>query len=77
MTVDVGATGAIETAICALAIEQSFIPPTLHWKTPDPDCGLDVVPNEGRKQEIRYALNNSFGFGGINSCLVLGKVTAE
>ncbi len=72
-----GATGAIETAICALAIEKSFVPPTLHWKTPDPACDLDIVPNEGRSREVRYALNNSFGFGGINSCLVLGKVDAE
>lgn len=70
-----GATGAIETAICALAIEHDFIPPTLGWKTPDPECDLDIVPNRGRKQPVRYALNNSFGFGGINSCLVLGKVT--
>ena len=72
-----GATGAIETAICALAIDRGFIPPTLNWKTPDPACDLDIVPNEGRHQPVRYALNNSFGFGGINSCLVLGKVAAE
>jgi 3-oxoacyl-[acyl-carrier-protein] synthase II len=72
-----GATGAIETAICALAIDRGFIPPTLNWKTPDPSCDLDVVPNEGRSHAVRYVLNNSFGFGGINSCIVLGKVAAE
>jgi len=69
-----GATGAIETAICALAIDRDFIPPTLNWKTPDPACDLDIVPNEGRKQAVHFALNNSFGFGGINACLVLGKI---
>ncbi len=69
-----GATGAMEAAICALAIERGFIPPTLNWKTADPACDLDIVPNEGRHQPVTYALNNSFGFGGINSCVVLGKV---
>ncbi len=68
-----GATGAIEAAICALAIDRGFIPPTLNWKTPDPACDLDIVPNEGRHRPVRIAMNNSFGFGGINSCIVLGK----
>ncbi len=68
-----GATGALEAGICALAIDQGFIPPTLNWKTPDPACDLDIVPNKGRSQSVRYALSNSFGFGGINSCLVLGR----
>ncbi|HEV7401298.1 MAG TPA: beta-ketoacyl-[acyl-carrier-protein] synthase family protein [Chthoniobacteraceae bacterium] len=69
-----GATGAIESAICALAIERGYIPPTLHHGTPDPEVALDVVPNVGREQPLRYVLNNAFGFGGINSCLVLGRV---
>ena len=72
-----GATGAIETALCALAIKRGIIPPTLNWKTPDPSCDLDIVPNEVRRQPVRFALNNSFGFGGINSCLVLGRVDDE
>lgn len=67
-----GATGAIETAICALAIDRGFIPPTLNWKTPDPACDLDIVPNEGRRQPVHYVLNNAFGFGGINACIALG-----
>jgi 3-oxoacyl-[acyl-carrier-protein] synthase II len=71
-----GATGAIETALCALAIERSHIPPTLNWSEPDPACTLDIVPNHGRPQAIKYALNNAFGFGGINSCLVLGRMEA-
>ncbi|MDR3403766.1 MAG: beta-ketoacyl-[acyl-carrier-protein] synthase family protein [Chthoniobacter sp.] len=69
-----GATGAIEAAICALALHEGFIPPTLHHRTPDPACDLDVVPNVGREQPLRVALNNAFGFGGINSVLVLGHV---
>jgi len=69
-----GATGAIETVICALALHEGFIPPTLHYRTPDPACDLDVVPNVGREQKLRVVLNNAFGFGGINSVLVLKRV---
>ena len=69
-----GATGAIEAAICALALKHGWIPPTLNYENPDPACDLDVVPNHGRAAELNYILSNSFGFGGINSCIVLGKV---
>ncbi len=69
-----GATGAIETAICALALDEGYLPPTLHHRTPDPACDLDIVPNEGRHQPIRCAMNNAFGFGGINASLVLRKL---
>jgi 3-oxoacyl-[acyl-carrier-protein] synthase II len=69
-----GATGAMETAICALALQDQWLPPTLHQRTPDPACDLDVVPNEGRGASIRYVMNNAFGFGGINATLVLGKI---
>ena len=69
-----GATSAMEAAICALAIDQGFIPPTLHHQTHDPLCDLDIVPGKGRHQEVNYVINNAFGFGGINSCVVLGKV---
>jgi 3-oxoacyl-[acyl-carrier-protein] synthase II len=69
-----GATGAIEAAICALALHEGFIPPTLHHRTFDPACDLDVVPNHGREQPLRVAMNNAFGFGGINSVLLLGRV---
>ena len=69
-----GATSAMEAAICALAIDQEFIPPTLHLRNPDPACDLDLVPNEGRNQKLNYVLSNAFGFGGINSCLVFGRV---
>ncbi len=73
-----GATGAIEAAICCLAIEHGHIPPTLHCYEPcaevTPD--FDLVRLKGRKQNLRYVLSNSFGFGGINSSLVFGKVEA-
>ena len=68
-----GATGAMETMLCALALHRSYLPPTLHHRTPDPACALDIVPNTGRAQPLRYAMNNAFGFGGINAVLVLGK----
>jgi len=67
-----GATGAMETAICALALHDGWLPPTLHHRTPDPACDLDILPNIGRARPIRYAMNNAFGFGGINAVLVLG-----
>jgi len=70
-----GATGAIEAALCALAIERDHIPPTLNWQQPDPAClGLDFVPNRVRPRRIDCAMSNAFGFGGINSCIVLGRV---
>lgn len=68
-----GATGAIETAISALALEQRWVPPTLNRDTPDPACDLDIVPKHGRDADLHYVLSNSFGFGGINSCIVLGR----
>jgi 3-oxoacyl-[acyl-carrier-protein] synthase II len=69
-----GATGAIEAALCSLAMEHGHIPPTLNWQEPDPACALDVVPNHGRAQRLNYVMSNAFGFGGINSCAVLGRV---
>lgn len=71
-----GATGAIEAALCALALEKQWIPPTINYANPDPTCDLDVVPNHGRAAELNYIMSNSFGFGGINACLVLGRVLA-
>ncbi len=68
-----GATGAVEAAICAMMFEQEFIPPTIHYSTSDPDCDLDYVPNVGRQAHVDYILSNSFGFGGINASLVFGR----
>ncbi len=64
-----GAAGAVEGAACALAIANGRIPPTIHYATPDPDCDLDVTPNEARDLEVTLALSNSFGFGGQNACV--------
>jgi len=69
-----GATGAIEAAICALAIKEEYLPPTLNLTDPDPDCDLDYIPLTGRKAKVDYVLSNSFGFGGMNASLVLGRV---
>ena len=69
-----GATGAMEAALCALALEHEWVPPTLNRDQLDPACDLDVVPNHGRTAKLKHVLSNSFGFGGINSCVVLGKI---
>jgi 3-oxoacyl-[acyl-carrier-protein] synthase II len=69
-----GATGAIEAALCALALDRQWIPPTINFQNPDPACDLDVVPNHGREAKLDYIMSNSFGFGGINACVVLGRV---
>ena len=69
-----GATGAIEAALCALALNRQWIPPTINYQNPDPACDLDVVPNHGRPAKLNYVMNNSFGFGGINACVVLGRI---
>src|SRR2546430_3967567 len=68
-----GATGAIEAALCALALDRQWVPPTINYANHDPSCDLDVVPNHGREAELKYVMSNSFGFGGINACVVLGK----
>ena len=73
-----GASGAIEAAICCLAMEHAYIPPTLNCEDPCEEVagpGFDLVRLKGRPQKLKYVLSNSFGFGGINSSLVFGKVT--
>jgi 3-oxoacyl-[acyl-carrier-protein] synthase II len=68
-----GAAGAVEGAICALAITRSVIPPTIHYTQPDPYCDLDVTPNEARELDVTLALSNSFGFGGQNACVAFRR----
>ncbi|HVB53303.1 MAG TPA: beta-ketoacyl-ACP synthase II [Candidatus Acidoferrales bacterium] len=71
-----GAAGALEAAACVLAIAKDVVPPTINLELPDPDCDLDYVPNRARPARIDVALSNSFGFGGHNACLALGRVAA-
>lgn len=68
-----GAAGAVEAIITAMALKEGFIPPTINYKTPDPECDLDYVPNKGRNADIKYALSNALGFGGHNAALILKK----
>ena len=68
-----GAAGGVEAIVCAKAIEEGFVPATINYKVPDEECDLDVVPNEGRKVEVKYAISNSLGFGGHNSSILLKK----
>ncbi len=69
-----GASGAIETAICALAIEREWLPPTVNLQVADKACDLNFLPGTGRKERVEHILTNSFGFGGINAALVLRRV---
>ncbi|MEA2554922.1 MAG: 3-oxoacyl-[acyl-carrier-protein] synthase [Actinomycetota bacterium] len=68
-----GAAGAVEGAVCALAITHGAIPPTIHYQRPDPACDLDYTPNEAKDLAVRLALSNSFGFGGQNACVAFRK----
>lgn len=68
-----GAASSIEAITCCLAIENGVVPPTINFKTPDPECDIDCVPNESRKLNVKTALNNGFAFGGNNCCVVFQK----
>jgi 3-oxoacyl-[acyl-carrier-protein] synthase II len=68
-----GASGAFEAAICALAIDREWLPPTVNLATPDPACDLNHLPSTGRHARVDYVLSNSFGFGGINAALVFRR----
>jgi len=68
-----GAAGAIEALACVKSIETNTLHPTINYDQPDPDCDLDYVPNHARDHNVKVVLSNSFGLGGQNACLVLGK----
>jgi 3-oxoacyl-[acyl-carrier-protein] synthase II len=68
-----GAAGALESIVCVLAMERGIAPPTINYEFPDPDCDLNYVPNIAVKRDIKYAINNSFGFGGQNAVLIYKK----
>ncbi len=68
-----GAAGGVEAILTALTLKTGIIPPTINYETPDPECDLDYVPNKAREKKIKYALSNSFGFGGTNATLVFKK----
>jgi 3-oxoacyl-[acyl-carrier-protein] synthase II len=69
----VGAAGAAEAAVAALAVHEGLVPPTTNYETPDPECDLDYVPNEARRTDVRLALSNAFGFGGQNAVIALRR----
>jgi nodulation protein E len=69
-----GAAAALECLATAIALRDGFLPPTANFNEPDPDCDLDVIPNQSRRAQVEYALSNSFAFGGLNAVLVLRKV---
>ena len=68
-----GAAGGVEAVICAKSVEQGFVPATINYKVPDEECDLDIVPNEGRNVDVKYAMSNSLGFGGHNASILLKK----
>lgn len=67
------AKAGVEAILCAMALREGWLPPAIHYRVPDPECALDVVPNAGREATITAALSNSLGFGGRDAALVLGR----
>ncbi|MEQ9406812.1 MAG: beta-ketoacyl-[acyl-carrier-protein] synthase family protein [Fuerstiella sp.] len=70
----IGAACATEMSACCMALHEGLLPPTINYETPDPDCDLNYVPNQALKKDVRFAVNNSFGFGGHNVSLIVKKV---
>jgi 3-oxoacyl-[acyl-carrier-protein] synthase II len=72
----IAAAGSVEAVTSILTIQNGVLPPTINYETPDPECDLDYVPNAARDKKVRYALSNSFGFGGQNISLIFGTYVA-
>ena len=72
-----GAAGALEAAICVLAVSRGAIPPTINLENADPDCDLDYTPNASRSVPVTAAISNSLGFGGHNTCLAFKSWAAD
>jgi 3-oxoacyl-[acyl-carrier-protein] synthase II len=72
-----GAAGAVEAMMCVLAVDEGVLPPTINYRTPDPECDLDYVPNEARRTQVEVALSNAMGLGGHNACVLVGRVDDE
>ncbi len=70
----IGGTGAVELLACIMALKDGVVAPTINYEEPDPECALDVVPNEARDVKVTVALSNAFAFGGLNAVLVLKAV---
>ena len=68
-----GGAGGVEAVLTVMALHDGFVPATIHYEQPDPECDLDYVPNTGREMPLRCAMSNSLGFGGHNACIVLRK----
>ena len=69
-----GAAGAVEAMMCVLALHEGVLPPTINYRSPDPECDLDYVPNEAREAQVDVALSNAMGLGGHNACVLLGRI---
>ncbi len=72
-----GASGAMEAVFCVKTLQDSVLPPTINYETPDPECDLDYVPNQARKAKVNHVMSNSFGFGGHNATIILSRPVQE
>ena len=69
-----GASGGVEMVLCLFAMKHQVVPPTINYETPDPDCDLNYTPNTPQERKIEHVMSNSFGFGGHNASIVVGRV---
>jgi 3-oxoacyl-[acyl-carrier-protein] synthase II len=72
-----GASGGVELVACSLAIRDDVLPPTINLDNPDPECDLDYIPNVARQARVNHVMSNSFGFGGHNASLLIGRYRGQ